>query len=101
MKMACLSLVLIPIILTGCAASPGDRERDPPPHLTVGENKQPIWANAENFGPVPLDKVSAAAAACSSLNKDGKRYVASGYHSKALGKDGVALPNGGFFCVTQ
>ena len=90
------------MLLAGCvtAPGPGAQEGAVPPRLITKDNTI-TWDNAGNFGPVPPALMDKGAATCATLNTQGVKYIASGYHSKARDVDGKTFAEGGYYCVRQ
>ncbi|MDP9901021.1 hypothetical protein [Variovorax ginsengisoli] len=88
------------MLLMGCAAVPGAKEGEVAPKISkYGDELR--WDNVGSFGPVPPALAMTAAADCATLNKADTKYVATGYHSKALDLNGKPFPGGGYFCTKQ
>ena len=98
MKFQFVALAFVAVLFAGCAAMPGDREGATPPKLvTTGEGA--AWDNPGAFGPVPAAKAAAGAKVCETLNTKDAKYVAKGYHSKALDLNGKTFADGGYYCM--
>ena len=93
-----LTVTALAIALAGCVAIPGAQEAATPPRLT-NNNGGLIWDNPGYFGPVPAALTEKGAATCATLNKDGVKYSAKGFHSKGQDVNGKAFPLGAFYCV--
>ncbi len=94
-----LSFVAILGALVGCVANPGpsSKQADTPPQLVKGD-KENHWDNAAAFGPVPTELAALGQEVCTKIDKDGKRYKPTGYHSKARSFDGKQFEKGAFYC---
>jgi hypothetical protein len=90
------------LLLAGCvtAPGPGTHEGAIPPKLVM-KDKAKTWDNAGNFGPVPVAMAAKGAATCATLSTNDAKYIATGYHSKALDVDGKPFMGGGYYCVRQ
>ena len=91
------------LIFAGCAA-PAFADRpfsEPAPQMTVdpNNNMSMVWANLGAFGSVPAADVARGATICSRLDTPTERYVARGYHPRALDANGAPYNGGGFNCV--
>jgi hypothetical protein len=95
-----LMLVCTLLAASGTASGPGAKEGATPPWL-ISHSGMKIWGNAERFGPTPSAQADLATPKCAKRNTAEASFVAAGYHSRAKGLDGKALPAGGFFCVRQ
>ncbi|MBF0610387.1 MAG: hypothetical protein G8345_02015 [Magnetococcales bacterium] len=95
MGMLVAGMVLSGCLYSGALVGPGDVEGTTPPRLTINSNKEHVWDNPGNFGPVPAHKKAEADQICRSAG--GSR--ATGYHSKAMDEKGVPYPGGGYYCV--
>jgi hypothetical protein len=97
-----MMLMLCCTLLTACVTPPGPgaKEGETPPWL-LSHQSMKIWGNAGSFGPVPAEQADLAAQTCATLNTKEASFEATGYHSRAKGLDGKALPDGGFFCVRE
>lgn len=73
---------------------------DPPPEMAM-QNGTVIWLNEGSFRkPRGAAKVNGDRA-CAKMNQPGVRFVATGYHPRAIGLDGKRIPPhaGGFLCT--
>ena len=102
MKKTIFMVFCVVSMLGGCvvAPGPGAQEGASPPRLVLKDNSK-TWENAGNFGPVPASLVATGAATCATLNTQNAKYVATGYHSRALDLDGKPFESGGYYCVRQ
>jgi hypothetical protein len=102
MKKLIFSVFLGNLLLAGCvtAPGPGAQEGAPPPKLIMKDNAK-SWDNAGNFGPVPAALAAKGSTTCATLNTMEAKFVATGYHSKALDVDGKPFMGGGYYCVRQ
>lgn len=102
MKKITFTACLVFAFLSGCAGSPGPgaQEGVVPPKIVLKDNAK-TWNNAGNFGPVPAALAAKGASTCATLNTQSAKYMATGYHSKALDMDGKPFPGGGYYCVRQ
>lgn len=99
MKSAWLASVTgILLLTTGCATGPGPVEAELAPRLIVMYGGVVGWNHPRRFGPVPPTRMVFAQRICGELDTPSHRYVAIGYHSRALGVDGTPLPEGGVLC---
>ena len=89
-------------LISGCVVAPvpSAKEGAIPPRLVIKDNAK-TWDNASNFGPVPVVLTAKGAATCATLNTQNAKYVATGYHSRALDLDGKPFAGGGYYCVRQ
>ncbi|MBF0613261.1 MAG: hypothetical protein G8345_21140 [Magnetococcales bacterium] len=95
MGMLVAGMVLSGCFYSGSLVGPGDVEGTTPPRLVVNANKEIVWDNPGNFGPIPAHLKASGDQVCRSIN--GSR--ATGYHAKAMNENGLPFPNGGFYCV--
>ena len=101
--------LLLSLLFMGCASQP---EVQPPqgpglvqatiPPRIVASPANPdarIWDNPAAFGPVPERLEKAGEILCGKLDTSTVRYVARGYHYKALDFNGNPMLGGGFLCL--
>ncbi len=95
-----ISAAVLAVTAAGCTTMIGDKPSDVPPRLAGDPDKASshIWDRPEAFGPVPADLVAKGNSICATMNTGDKKYQAVGYHPKAIGIDGRAIPGGGYFC---
>jgi hypothetical protein len=91
-------LIAIALLLSGCAASRGERQADRPPRLAEQDNKTVLWDRGSAFGPVPLALASLAALRCASLDTNEQKWQPEGFHAKAQDLQGKTLPGVGYYC---
>jgi len=100
---------LMVLALAGCAMVPvqpgmGEKEDAKAPRLVNSDKKDeqgrflPTWDRPGAFGKVTGNLKSLGDIACMRARAD---LESVGYHSKAEGMDGKAMPGGGFFCWTK
>lgn len=100
MKFISMALLAGAAFLTGCASTPGYFEAKTAPKIIVKDGKN-VWDNVAYFGQVPLRLAGKGEQTCATMNTDKAKYIAKGYHSKALNMDGVPFPGGGYYCVIK
>jgi hypothetical protein len=102
MKKLILSVFCGSVLLYGCvvAPTPSANEGAVPPRLVFKDSAK-TWDNASYFGLVPAALAAKGAATCATLNNQNAKYVATGYHSRALDVDGNPFAGGGYYCVQQ
>ena len=101
MKSAFASLLIIPVLLAGCAyPSPGDKQADNPPQIVIRNDVQ-TWDHPGAFGPVPAELRDVGAKVCSTLDTDKRQFEVRGYHAKALNLEGNPFKGGGYYCVPK
>lgn len=98
MKFQLTVISVTALFIAGCSTMPGSQEGATPPKL-VTTSDGTTWDNPAAFGPVPASLAAAGAKVCDSLNTKDLKFVARGYHSKALDLNGRPFPSGGYFCV--
>lgn len=102
MKLHLILTAALTLAVSGCTVYPkaGEQQAETPPRLIIKDDAK-TWDNAGAFGPVPSELQEAGVKACSSLDKDDRKFEAKGYHAKAENLEGKAYPNGGFYCVPK
>ncbi len=81
-------------------AQPGAVYGEVPPRLVMRDGFR-VWNDPSAFGPVPLALQKTGDEVCATMNAPDKKYVARGYHPKAIDADGVEFQGGGYYCVAK
>lgn len=90
--------------LAGCASQGvliSDRPSDPPPQIVflgardAASKDYLTWENVRSFGRVPVELQAVGDLSCMRVDLN---LRATGYHPRALDRQGKPIPGGGYFC---